>query len=162
METVWLSLTLLLFLLGVAGTVVPFVPGPFLIFAGALMHRFAVGPAGSAGWWTIAGLGVLMAFAQLFDFLSGTLGAKYFGATRWGMLGGLIGGIVGLFFGLPGLILGPLLGVLLGEMILARQRWKMAAHSTVGAAVGALAGVAIRGVIALVMVFWWALAVWVL
>lgn len=159
MAILWWCLTIFLLLLGLVGTVAPFVPGALFIFVGALVHRLALGPEVGAGWWTLGGLAVLMVLSQLFDFLSGTLGAKYFGATRWGMLGGVAGGIVGLFFGLPGIIIGPLLGVLLGELILARQQWRLAAHSTVGAAVGTLAGVLLRGALACVMVLWWVLAV---
>jgi hypothetical protein len=55
------------------------------------------------------------------DFAGGWLGARRFGATRWGVLGAAAGGILGLFFGLPGLLLGPLLGALTGEIIGGKQ-----------------------------------------
>ena len=55
------------------------------------------------------------------DFPSGYFGAKYFGATKWGMLGAIIGGIVGLFFGFVGLFVGPVVGAIAGEFIAGKR-----------------------------------------
>ncbi len=69
------------------------------------MNHFALH---SIGWGTLVALTLLTILAQALDIVSGAVnGAKWFGATRWGAVGGILGAIVGLFFGIPGLFLGP-------------------------------------------------------
>ena len=95
MEALWWVLTLGLMLVGLAGTVVPLVPGTILILCGAVLNHFALH---SIGWQTLVVLTGMMIVAQVLDIVSGSLGAKWFGATRWGAIGGILGAIVGLFF----------------------------------------------------------------
>ncbi len=114
METLWWTLTALLMLGGLAGTVVPLLPGTILIFSGAVLNALTLH---SVGWPTLLALLAFLLLAQAVEFLSGAAGAKVFGASRWGALGGLIGAVVGIFFGLPGLLLGPLLGAVAGELL---------------------------------------------
>jgi len=133
------------------------IPGTVLILAGAVLHRIALGAEHSVGWGTLAGLTFLMLVSQALELLSGSLGAKYFGATRWGAIGGILGGIVGLFFGLAGLIAGPLLGVLIGEL-LGGQEILPATRSTWGTLLGSTAGMIGKVLIALVMIAWFTVA----
>lgn len=146
-------------LVGLIGTFLPFLPGSLFIFLGAVVHWAAFGSEAGVGPWTLVGLGFLMVLGQVLDFLSGSMGAKYFGATRWGIYGGIAGAIVGLFFGLPGLLLGPLLGVLLAEIFLGKQALAPAAKSTWGTLLGTAAGLAIKAALAVIMIGWFVLAV---
>lgn len=150
-------LTAMLMLIGLLGTVVPLVPGTILILVAAFYHRWYFGPTESVGWITLGALVFLTLLSQAIDFLSSAAGAKYFGATRWGVIGGLAGGIVGLFFGLPGLIIGPLVGVLAGEL-LGGQRLLPATRSTWGTVIGTGVGMIAKVAIAAVMVGWFLLA----
>src|SRR4029453_3474207 len=118
MTALWWTLIILLIVVGVIGTVVPLLPGTTLILAGAVVHKLVFTEGShTLRWWVIGGMFVLMIVSSAIDFISGAIGAKYFGATRWGAVGGLIGAIVGIFFGLPGIFIGPLVGVLAGELI---------------------------------------------
>jgi len=157
MQTFWWIVTGLLMLIGLVGTVIPLLPGTVLILTGAVLHRITLGAEHSVGWGTLVGLTVLMLLSHALELLSGSLGAKYFGATRWGALGGILGGIVGLFFGLPGLIAGPLLGVLIGEL-LGGQEILPATRSTWGTPLGTTAGMFGKVLIALVMIGWFVVA----
>lgn len=150
MQGVWWTVTVLLMAAGVIGTVLPLVPGHVLVLAGALVHKFAFGEAG-VSWWAIAIMAVLLLAGAAVDFLSGAAGAKYFGATRWGAIGGLVGAIVGVFFGLPGIIIGPLLGVLAGELMSGKGLLP-AGKSTWGSLLGAVAGGVLKFLIALIMI----------
>ena len=147
----------MLMLAGLAGTVIPLIPGTVLILAGAVLHRIALGAEQSVGWGTLAALTFLMLLSQALELLSGSLGAKYFGATRWGAIGGILGGIVGLFFGLVGLIAGPLLGVLIGEL-LGGQQILPATRSTWGTLLGTTAGMVGKVLIAILMIGWFVVA----
>src|SRR5260370_42262320 len=115
MPALWWSLTLILFVVGLIGTVIPLLPGTTIIFAAAVIHRVMLGEEHSVGWWTLGGLLLLTIVSHILDFTSGSIGAKKFGATRWGAIGGLIGTVAGMFFFPVGLLLGPVLGVLIGE-----------------------------------------------
>ena len=131
-----------LILAGVAGTVLPAVPGPPLVLAGlclvAWLDDFA-----RVGGWTLAVLGVLTALTYAIDFAAAALGAKRVGASRRAIAGALIGGLVGLFFGLPGLILGPFVGAVVGEYTVQRNL-EQAGRVGVGTWLGMVLGMAAR------------------
>lgn len=137
--------------LGVIGAVVPLLPGPLLIFVGAVAHTL-LRPQSGVSWWCIGVLFLLMVVAYALDFASGAVGTKKFGGSKWGIAGVLLGGIVGLFFGLPGLIFGPLIGGFAFETIFARKDLKPAVKSTWGTVVGTGIGIALRVAVSLVMV----------
>ena len=153
----WWTLTLGLMLAGLAGTVAPMLPGTTIILAAAIMHHLALGEARSIGWWSIAGLTVLTVLSYLLDFGSAALGAKKFGATRWGAIGGIVGTVVGMFFFPLGIFLGPLIGVLLGEL-LGGQALLPAGKSTWGTFLGTTAGIIGKLTIASAMIAWFLIA----
>jgi len=153
-EALWWTLTLLLMMGGLAGTFLPFVPGTILILGGAVLNYFTVG---AVGWVTLVVLTILMILAQVLDLLSGSIGAKYFGATRWGAIGGILGAIVGIFFGFVGIFVGPLVGALLGEL-LGGKGILPAGKSGAGTVVGTAAGIVGKVAIGLAMVIWFVVA----
>jgi uncharacterized protein YqgC (DUF456 family) len=159
-ETLWWTLTIILMLIGLIGTVLPLLPGTTIILAAAVAHHFALGPERSVGWWTLGALLVLTICSYVVDFVSGAIGAKRFGATRWGAIGGIVGAVVGIFFGLPGIFLGPLIGVLAGELLGGRGLLP-AGRSTWGTFLGTTAGMVVKLVIASLMIGWFvAAALW--
>ena len=108
-------LAALLVMAGLAGTVLPALPGVPLVFAGLLVGAW-IGDFEAVGWLTIAILAVLALVAWLVDFLAGAMGTRYMGAGPRAFWGAALGAIVGIFFGIPGLILGPFLGAMIGEL----------------------------------------------
>src|ERR1043166_9946105 len=114
MELFWWLVTIVLFAIGLLGTVVPFLPGTTIILAGAIIHRIMLGADKSIGWTAISILVLLTLISYALDFLGGYFGAKYFGATRWGTVGALVGGVIALFFGIIGIFVGPIIGALAG------------------------------------------------
>ena len=157
MSSFWWILTLLLMFIGLVGTVLPLVPGTTIILAAAIVHRIMLGEAQSVGWWTLGGLVFLTLLSYALDLVSGALGAKWFGATRWGALGGIVGAIVGIFFGIIGIFVGPLIGVLIGEL-LGGKGLLPAGVSTWGTLLGTTAGIIGRLLIAIAMIAWFLLA----
>lgn len=110
----------LLILIGLAGTILPALPGLPIVFAGMLLAAWA-GDFELIGGWTIGLLAFLTVLAMTLDFVAGVLGAKRVGASRLALVGAALGTIVGLFFGLLGLILGPFVGAVLGELAHGRE-----------------------------------------
>lgn len=149
---VW-TLTVVFLVGGLIGSVVPFVPGPLLIFIGCVLHVW-LRPQSGMGWWSVAGEAVLVLIAYAVDFLSGAVGSKWAGGSRWGMAGVIVGGIVGLFFGFVGIIVGPLIGGFVFELIFAGKKLAHAAKSTLGTATGMGVGLLARLVISGVMIGW--------
>src|SRR5207248_11066081 len=84
MELFWWLFTIVLFAVGLIGTIAPVLPGTTIILAAAIIHRLMVGAEKSIGWKTIVVLVLLTLLSYVFDFLGSYFGAKYFGATRWG------------------------------------------------------------------------------
>lgn len=154
MDAFWWLLVILLMLAGLVGTVVPLLPGTVLILCGAALGHFALH---AIGWPTLLGLTALTILAQLLDLVSGAVGAKWFGATRWGAIGGILGAVVGLFFGVLGILVGPLLGALAGELLAGRGLLP-AGRAGWGTFLGTTAGIVGKLGIGLAMVAWFTLA----
>jgi uncharacterized protein YqgC (DUF456 family) len=153
----WWALTIALMTLGLIGTVLPLLPGAVIILAAAVMHHFALGPEQSVGWTTLVALMVLMLLSQALDVVSGSIGARWFGATRWGAIGGILGGVMGIFFGLIGIFVGPVVGVLAGEL-LGGKGILPAGRSTWGTLLGTTAGMIGKFAIGLLMIAWFLIA----
>ena len=151
MELICWAIVVVLFAVGLIGTVLPVFPGTTIILAAAVLHRVMLGAEKSISWWIVAALVGLTLLTYAFDFVSGYFGAKYFGATRWGTFGAIIGALVGLFFGIPGLFIGPVIGAVTGEFF-AGKRMIAAGKAGWGTLLGNLAGMTLKLAIALLMI----------
>ena len=151
MELLWWFITIVLFAVGLIGTIVPVLPGTTIILAAVVIHRLMLGPEKSVGWRILSILVVLTLATYTLDFLGGYFGAKYFGATKWGTLGAIIGALVGLFFGILGLFVGPVIGAVAGEFI-GGKRMIDAGRAGWGSLLGNLAGMVGKLLIALAMI----------
>ena len=151
MELFWWLLTIVLFAIGLIGTVVPVLPGTTIILAAAIIHRVMLGSDKSIGWYTIIVLVVLTLASYALDALAGYFGAKCFGATKWGTFGAILGALVGLFLGLIGLFVGPVIGAVVGEVI-AGKRMIDAGRAGWGSLLGNIGAMLAKLIIALAMI----------
>jgi uncharacterized protein YqgC (DUF456 family) len=157
-NTIVLTLTLLIMLVGLVGTVLPVIPGTVLIFLAALIYALIEG-FHVVGWPTLVVLGLLTVVATTADIWASSIGAKAGGASGWSVVVGLVGGVVGFFlFTLPGAIIGAILGVLVTEIARVGD-WKQALKAGGGWAVGwALSTVLQLGIgLTMVAIFVWQL-----
>jgi uncharacterized protein YqgC (DUF456 family) len=173
-----LVLTLVLMFVGLVGSVVPGLPGVTLIFLSALVYAILTNFE-SVGAVILVVLFILAGLAFISDLVATTYGARRFGASNWGTVGGAVGGIVGalvglLFLGIGslfGLILGTIAGVFAGEY-LKRQRhgeqeetnaagsdWGRASRAAGGVIIGYLASAVAQGLLGLASVIIFVLAV---
>lgn len=109
-------LAAVLVLVGLAGSVLPALPGVPLVFTGLFIAAWA-GEFARVSWPTLLLLGLLTLLSFVIDFTATALGAKRVGATRLAIIGALLGTLAGVFLGLPGLIIGPFLGAVIGELL---------------------------------------------
>ncbi|MDQ4106103.1 MAG: DUF456 family protein, partial [Actinomycetota bacterium] len=92
----WISLAAML--VGLVGAVVPGLPGVPLIFLSALVYAYLTGFE-IVGGWIVTLLGLFAALALVADYAATTYGARRFGASWAGTIGGAVGGIVGTLAG---------------------------------------------------------------
>lgn len=137
-------------LAGLAGLVVPALPGAVLLWIGLALAAWAEDFV-HVGW---AALGVCAALAVLtyvVDLAATAFGAKRFGASPRAVLGAAAGSLVGIFFGLPGFLLGPFAGAVVGELSLGRDAGQ-AGRAGVGAWLGLAIGTAGKLALAFFMI----------
>jgi uncharacterized protein YqgC (DUF456 family) len=150
MEIVLYALGALSLVAGLAGLVLPALPGAPLLLLGAVLVAWAEGFT-RVGWPTLVFAGVLTALILAVDWLAAVLGAKAFGASRWAIVGAAVGLVVGLFFGLPGILLGPGLGAIAFEWFRNPDLQK-ALRAGAGATIGFLVGGAVKVALGFVLV----------
>ncbi len=131
-----------LVVVGIAGIVLPALPGVPLVFVGLLLAAWAEGFT-RIGWPTLLVLGVLTVISLVVDVLSTTLGAQKLGASRLALVGSVIGTVAGLFFMPWGLFIGPFVGALVGEYLHGRELGK-ATRVGIGTWLGIVLGVALK------------------
>ncbi|MGP1665879.1 MAG: DUF456 domain-containing protein [Rhodanobacter sp.] len=135
---------------GLAGAVLPVLPGIPMIFGGIWLVA-AVDDYRHLGLWWLLIIGALGCAGVIVDFVAGTLGAKRVGASRRALWGAGIGTVVGLFFGIPGLLFGPFVGALLGELASGTSVLR-SAHVGLGTWLGLLFGTLVKLVLSFMMV----------
>jgi uncharacterized protein YqgC (DUF456 family) len=139
-----------LIIVGLAGTVLPALPGTFLILAGIVLYAWAedfrhVGPIALA----IVTLLALIAWAT--DFLAGLIGARRAGASKLAVIGAAIGTFAGIFTGFIGLIFMPLVGAVIGEWIAERDTLR-AGRVGIATWLGMLIGTVVKLVLSFLMI----------
>lgn len=130
---VW-SLTVVLMLIGLAGTILPLLPGTLLILAAVLVHKLLLPE--SLSWLAFGFIALFAALSVVTDVVCTLLGTRWFGGTRWGMAGAGGGAMVGMFISLPALILGSIFGAIAAEKFAAKRTSRQALRAGAGAAVG--------------------------
>lgn len=146
----WWLLSAALILLGLAGTVLPALPGTALVFAGIALGAW-IDDFTRVGVATVVVSAVLALLAWVLEYVAGLLGAQKAGASRQALVGAALGTVAGLFMGLVGVLFMPLVGAAVGEYLARRdhgQALKVGTATWLGLLVGMLA----KLVLAFVMV----------
>lgn len=150
MPVMWWTLSLLLIVLGLAGTVLPALPGTLFVACGLLLGAW-IDDFSRVGWFSLSLIAVLAVLAWGLDYVAGLLGAKRAGASREAIIGAALGTVVGLFMGLVGVLFMPLVGAALGEF-LARRDQHQALRVGVSTWLGIMVGLVAKVVIAFMMI----------
>ena len=150
MTTLLWILAVAMIIIGVAGTVLPALPGAALVFGGIALAAWIDSFAEISGW-TVGVVAVLAVLAFAADYVAAMLGAKKAGASRLAIVGAALGTIAGVFTGFVGLLFMPLVGAAIGEYIADRNLMRA---GTVGIAtwIGLLLGTAVKVALVFTMV----------
>jgi uncharacterized protein YqgC (DUF456 family) len=150
MHTLILIGCYLLMLVGLAGCILPMLPGTPLVFAGIYIYAWLTG-------FTVISRNLILIFLILtvisvvIEYVSSSIGSKKLGASKLGFIGAFIGAVIGVFFVPWGLILGPLAGALTGELIIGKNI-KEAVRSGTGAVIGFFGGTLLKIAISFIMI----------
>ncbi|MGI6066455.1 MAG: DUF456 domain-containing protein [Bacillota bacterium] len=153
MQTTALILAIILFILGLMGTVLPVLPGAILIYGGmflyGLMTKFSTL---DTNFFLIQALILILIFA--IDFLSSAIGTRQFDGSKQAVLGAVIGTIFGIiFFGPFGVIIGPFLGAVIAEL-LRKPDLVQAVKVGFGTLIGFIGGTLLKFIIEIIMIIY--------
>ena len=150
MDIALYALAAVLIVGGLAGAVLPSLPGIPMIFGGIWLVA-AVDDYRHLGLWWLLLLGALGTLGVVVDFVAASLGARRVGASRLALWGASAGTVIGMFLGIPGLLFGPFVGALLGELASGTSVLR-SAHVGFGSWLGLLFGTLLKLVISCLMI----------
>ncbi len=150
LEIALYALAALLIVGGLAGSILPMLPGIPMVFGGIWLAAAVDGYRHLGPWWLLI-IGAIGTVGVVVDFVASTLGAKRVGASKQALWGAAIGTIVGMFLGIPGLLFGPFAGALLGELASGNSVLR-STHVGVGTWLGLLFGSLLKLVLSFLMV----------
>ena len=144
MDILIMVLAIILMVDGIAGCVLPILPGAPLAYAGLLLLHFT-GLAHFSTAQLIVWL-IVVVVLQVVDYITPLLGSKYSGGTSFGNRGCVAGTLLGLFFMPWGIILGPFLGAVAGEMM-GGSDFPHAVRAGIGTLIGFLLGTLLKVIV---------------
>lgn len=141
-------------LVGLAGSILPVIPGPPLGFLALIILSLAKNWEPFTPTFLII-MGGLTIFVTILDYVVPVAGARKYGASKPGVWGSVVGMIIGLFFFPPwGIVIGGFLGALAGEAVVGKEGRKML-RAGWGVFVGNLAGIGLKLALSGVMLFFY-------
>jgi uncharacterized protein YqgC (DUF456 family) len=135
---------------GLAGTVLPALPGTALVLAGIALGAW-IDNFNRVGPWALGAAAAMAVLAWVLDYVAALLGARRAGASRQALVGAALGTVVGLFMGLVGVLFMPLVGAAAGEYLAQRDQ-RQAMKVGVATWLGLLAGLLAKVVLAFMMI----------
>ncbi len=168
LDFILLLLSILIIIVGLAGCIIPLIPGPPVSFVGILIIHFTKFADFSFN--TLFFLGALAIIVQIMDYIVPVWGTKKFGGSKagvWGSILGLIAGIIllpmmGIVlgpFGIIGILGGPFLGALIGEMIAGKESEK-AFIAAIGSFIGFITGTLMKLAVSITITVFFFKEIW--
>lgn len=129
-------------LAGLAGCILPMLPGPPIAYVALVLLHFTKYAAFS--WRQLLLWLFLVIFVQVLDYFIPSMGVKKLGGSKWGNWGCIIGTFAGIFFFPPwGILVGPFLGAVIGELLAGKETGH-ALKAGLGAFAGFLVGTVLK------------------
>lgn len=151
MDYLLLAIAIILMIVGIAGCLLPVLPGPPLSYLGLVVLHFSRFADISKNLFII--LAIVAVVVTVIDYVVPIWGTRRFGGSKYGMRGATVGLIIGLFLGPFGIIIGPFIGAVVGELIF-RDDIKYALRAGFGSLLGFLTGVGLKLAASLLMTFY--------
>jgi len=151
MDYLLLALAIILMIVGIAGCLLPVLPGPPLSYVGLILLHLTRFADISKNLFII--LGIVAVVVTIIDYVVPIWGTKQFGGSKYGIRGATVGLVIGLFLGPAGIIIGPFVGAVVGELIF-KDDIKYAMKAGFGSLLGFLTGVGLKLAASLLMTFY--------
>ena len=159
LETIAIVIAIIFVFAGIAGCVLPILPGPVLIFLGllvlALLNDFSA-PLTSTLMIVMAILTVIVTIGY---YMIPLWGAKKYGTSKWGIWGSVAGMAIGLFFSPFGMLLGALIGAVVVEWLVQKEKEK-ALKAGWGVIMGSLLGTVLKLGVSGMMAYYFIRGLW--
>jgi len=140
----------LLMILGIAGCLLPILPGPPLTYLGLIAIHFTSKIDFSSKF--LISWGIIVILVSILDYAIPILGTKYFGGSKYGVWGSMVGLLAGLFIPPIGIIIGPFMGAVAGEMLAGNKQ--NALKAGFGSFIGFIAGTVVKMLVSLIMLYY--------
>lgn len=138
MDIILIIIGFLLMLIGIAGSILPVIPGTPISWLGLIVLYLS--PSIPFDWTFIIITGVVAILIYIMDYIIPAIGTKKFGGSRAGAWGTIIGLFVGILAPIPfGILIGPFAGALIGEMVFNQTHGPQALKAAFGSFIGFLA-----------------------
>lgn len=148
MDILLVIISALFIVIGLAGSLLPVLPGPPLSWLGLLILNFTTSVHLSTTLLVVTG--VIAVIIVVLDYIIPAVGTKKFGGSRKGMIGTSVGLVVGLLSPIPGgIILGPFIGAFIGEMF-NKNDSKLAFKAAIGSFLGFLTSTFIKFIVGII------------
>lgn len=150
MDVILILIGSILMILGIAGSLLPVLPGPPLSYLGLIMIHLTTKIDFSSKfliWW-----GIITILISILDYVIPIWGTRFFGGSKYGIWGSMVGLLTGLFFPPIGVIIGPFAGAVAGEMVAGNK--KNALKAGFGSFIGFLAGTIVKLLVSLIMLYY--------
>ena len=143
-------LSVVMIVAGLAGTVLPLLPGTLLVWGGIVLGAW-IDDFARVSITTVVVISLMGLLAWGLDYAAGLMGAQKAGASKLALIGAAAGTVLGLFMGLVGVLFMPLVGAAIGEY-LARKDQTRAVRVGFATWVGIMVGLIAKVVLAFMMV----------
>jgi len=140
----------LLMILGIAGCLLPILPGPPLTYLGLIAIHFTSKIDFSSKF--LISWGIIVTLVSILDYVIPIWGTKFFGGSKYGIWGSMVGLLAGLFIPPIGIIIGPFIGAVAGEMLAGNKQ--NALKAGFGSFIGFIAGTVVKMLVSLIMLYY--------
>ena len=147
-----LILGLCLIIGGLAGCIIPAVPGPPLSYIALLLLQLTRFANFSTKFLFITA--IITVIITLIDYFLPVWGTRKWGGSRIGIIGSVVGLLIGLFFSPVGIIVGPFVGAVAGELLAGRDT-NAAIRSGFGSFVGFILGTVMKLTVCVVFAYYY-------
>lgn len=150
--------TAIIMLAGIIGCIIPALPGPPLVFIGALYYAYRTEWT-QVSWPSLFVLFMLMVVGSTSNIWLSYFGARKGGASIWASVAAFFGGLIGLMvFSLPGLFIGAI-GAIAAVEYSQHKDWNKVLRAGTGYLAGYLLSMVVELLVCLAMITVFLLAV---
>ena len=158
MDLLLIIISAVLIISGIIGSFMPILPGPLTSWFGLFILNLISSIEIENTLLIITFIIAITIF--ILDSLIPIYGSKYFGATKYGIIGASIGLVIGIIIPIPfGILIGPILGALIGELLF-NNDLKKSIKSSIGVLIGFVASSFIKFVTSIVYLMIYIIQLW--